>query len=264
LALPPGAYAATPSDCNWNGYDFTAIGATTLYTNDYANAGVTYAFRMCGVVNDSACLFTTSPTSTMFCQHQNSYGPFLTESLAEWPDYASGVTSSAITWSWVNGADYSQGVRMTIQDGTSCGGYGDRTSKVTLVCDPSATTPVAADVFENPTCTYNIIVRTNVLCTPPSGNAVHGPGSSLSSGGLVAAIIIPLIVVFIVLTICFVCCITGGSAWTFSSTSKPKQFTTENQSGNGKYAHNELEESQATEMSEVEPSGEVHTDDQLE
>jgi len=157
------------SGCCGLGYDFSSL-QYDIFGWDSGNTP--YVLHMCGVVNS-----TSNCRGTMVCQQPtcNSRSPYLVS-------YFVGQTNT-ISWSFVNGLDFVQGVRMLAVSGQTCGAY-HRASNILFLCDPRAAHPRVMSVAEKSTCVYTATVYTSLVCPSP---AYLGGGSNIGVANYTSA-----------------------------------------------------------------------------
>jgi hypothetical protein len=112
-------------------------------------------------VQNSSC---SSVPNSMACQTDKQTPP---------NQYSLAVLNSTATTVYTIN---SNGLTMSLQDGTLCGGDGFRELTVNFVCSSSATTPVLTGFIEGEVCHYTANVMTAAVC---SGSVV----TTSSSGG---------------------------------------------------------------------------------
>jgi len=167
-----------------------------------ATSGHMYYFELCGQVVNPAC---ASVQPTMFCQ--------VDKSNTSWVWSLSGHTEGKVQKYTIN----ENGFTMSLQDGTPCGGLGNRSTDIQVVCD--GTTPALVSSFrEIETCHYVAVVRGRCSrgstepfsSTGRKDDGVNESSSSSSklSGGAIAGIVIGSIVGALILlaVLFFVCC----------------------------------------------------------
>ena len=128
-----------------------------------------WVFRPCGAISsDSNCTNAAAATSGgwMVCQDSEyGYGAY------------EGSSWNQHTVSWTPTRN---GVLMIQADGSQCGSYGARVTRAYFLCNPAYTTAQLVNVTEGPTCTYTLLVYTNLVCPSPA-TTCGGAGYDLSA-----------------------------------------------------------------------------------
>ena len=147
-------------------YNLLPLSTTDLVWSD---PNYSWYFRPCGAVSsNSNCTAAAASTSGGWMLCQNSLnGP---------GDYE-GSTYNQYTAYWTTTRN---GVLMTQSDGAGCGTAGARVTRAFFTCNTAATTAYITNITESPTCTYNIIVQTNLVC-PVTTTTCGGAGYDLSA-----------------------------------------------------------------------------------
>ena len=146
------------SACGGLGYDFRNISQSDLSYWDQAE-GWLYYVRLCSAVSQPVCAASLAPQGyrAMICQAQASKQGVpdnFTFPLAVY-------NPNAIYWQYLI-----NGVRATLQDGLKCSIVRGqpRVSIINFICDPTAVTANITSFSENPSCTYNFNINTNLAC----------------------------------------------------------------------------------------------------
>ena len=170
--VPGGAFIS--SQCGGGIYNLTSLAATDILgvVNPVStdNTLYNYYINICGAVRNTNLCFVNNSVNASVCQvsTNSTYG----YPLATWQP-----TVYPVVWQYNGG---SGGVSQIIQNGFSCGGE-ERLTNLTLVCSPTATTPVFVSAVEAPTCHYTITIQTNAVCGAPF--SVAQPAGSCQWGG---------------------------------------------------------------------------------
>lgn len=141
--------------CCFSGYDFRALKTADITGYQNNGLGQPWSFSMCGAARANC-------NGAMICQKPNCpYGS------GSWPlAYYKPAVLVDTHFSWVNGLDFTGGLRMVTANGQMCGAY-PRTTIVELICDPTAAFPRADRAAEDAVCVYTLTVRTIIVCAPP-------------------------------------------------------------------------------------------------
>lgn len=150
--------APCPSGCCGLGYDFSALG-NDMYGYDDDDAQV-WGMRMCGALSTPQC------DGFMLCEqaacHPGGYATF----------GASAFDPYAMQWSFINGRNYSGGVKFAVSNGLLCNETGPGVHIAQFLCDRSALHPSTFVVHVDDTgCTFTSVVYTALVCGPPSLNS---------------------------------------------------------------------------------------------
>jgi len=160
-------------------------------------SGHRFYLELCGQVNDPAC---ASVQPTQFCQVDKNTSTAY--SLARWEQ-------DSVEKYTIN----ENGFTMLLSNGSPCGGLGNRTTQIQVVCDGSRPAYVSS-LREIETCHYVAVVhgRCQRGSTEPfSTGPAQSSSSSKLSGGAIAGIVIGSIVgALILLAILFVFCCSAG------------------------------------------------------
>jgi len=141
-----------------------------------------YVLRLCGSIRESFCLIYTGASALCQLSIPPTDGRLIMAA-------DSGVSSSPLTWTYLNVTNPSLGVRGYIQNGYECGLYSlPSATIVQLVCDRTVPPPSFFYVDDSvtlptsPVCLFLVTVRTAVSCPPLKVTADHS--SSLLSSPL--------------------------------------------------------------------------------
>lgn len=163
------------------------------------DSGFRYYLEICGTVNNAAC---SSVQPTMFCQvNKNSQNAFSLANHAE----------NTLQRYTIN----ENGLTMSLQNGAPCGGFGNRSTQIQIVCDQNAYPAYVTSLREVETCHYVAVVhgRCRAGSTPPTGST-SSSSSSLSGGAIAGIVIGSLVGAIILCVVLFVFCFgAGASSW---------------------------------------------------
>ena len=160
----------TNDTCGGLGYDFHNISQSDLWYWDAGNSTVIY-LRVCGWVSQPNCslvLAAQGYRGSMVCQANSDENGQVAGGIFQLSRY----NPNAFYWQYLP-----NGVRGTIQDGQYCQPtFQPRVTVLNFLCDPTALQANITQYYEDPTCTYNIDISTNIAC---------GNGSRLNPQGAV-------------------------------------------------------------------------------
>ena len=159
------------AECGGGIYDLSGLSASDLLSPPVPGSNYTYVVRVCGSASSTDCSDGAS-----VCQIDHT-APGLNWTLAVWEPAV-----SPVIWQYLG----SGSVAAILQDGTSCDVTiaQNRLTNITFVCDTGAATPVIVSTVENPQCSYDIVVQTDVVCgaafqlSPPTSSSSSSSSSS--------------------------------------------------------------------------------------
>ena len=175
--------AVISTQCGGGIYDLTPLSGQEINTTETGSNWVNYIYlRLCGTVTSTNLCALNSTSPAQVCQIDPSGGGAPT-TLSMYQPYA-----YPTVWQY-NG----NGVSQIVQDGVRCGtAEEERLTNITMVCNAAATTAYISSFSESPTCHYNFVVQTSLVCgTPfspallpaPSQNCTYGPYNLNSISG---------------------------------------------------------------------------------
>jgi len=155
LVLTFSSVSTSAATCGIDNYDFTSIGKSDYYgfATDYSEI---YYLRLCSTVQNLWCQLNSNTADSMVCQ-VNGGDTSSTFNIAN-------NDTSSLKWSYVQSGNASAGVNFQSQTGEYCGPTGhNRALAGTILC--GNTTGTLFPVVENPTCTYNLILTSPLICS---------------------------------------------------------------------------------------------------
>ena len=168
LACPPPAPIQTGTAyCGIGNYNFTLL----ALTQDLAAfaGGYDWYLRLCGAVRNPTIIRQLGGYTAMAVQYSPAYGSYLLASTVN------PTGGTPLSFSFANGVDGTAGINYTIQDGASCGNF-SRAVLGTITCGPYNQ---LLQIFESPTCHYNMNFQTPLACNGGYGNGAPSTGLQL-------------------------------------------------------------------------------------
>ena len=152
-ACQPPVQVAAPYNCSIGPYNFAPLSSLPdLYG---AFGGYTLYMKICGAVTQPDCVRLYGQ-NVQVCQWANSQAAYV-EAMANAP-------SGSMVWSYVNGANATNGIQFVLNDGGYCGAKsppGPRAVVGTITC---GTANAITSYGESPTCTYNFGITSPLAC----------------------------------------------------------------------------------------------------
>jgi len=151
-------FACTAAPCGFGSYDFSSLMSKADWVGLDDDYNEIYYLALCSTVKNLWCTLNSNTKAVQGCQ-VSAGDPAGTFNVM-------GGDSDATKWGYKNGRDATAGISFysaTGEGSGGCPGSRNRITNGTLVC--GNTTGVISSIVENPTCTYNMIVPTAMLCT---------------------------------------------------------------------------------------------------
>lgn len=159
------------STCCYMGYDWSPLKKVDVTGFQRDGLAQPWSFSMCGPAKANC-------NGAMICQKPNCGWGSGSWALA----YYNPTSYLDSHFSYVNGLDFTGGVRMVVANGQMCGSY-PRSAIIEFICDPTAQFPRAGRTAEDAVCVYYMTVRTAIVCAKPK---YFGGGANVGTNNVTA------------------------------------------------------------------------------
>jgi len=163
--IMPAEPAANPP-CVFGNYNFTSMNNSEWFGYDQ-NKEFFYYLRLCGTVQDSLCQADPLTKHSMLCQVQTNNSKMVYN--------IASADVQAMNWTYINPANTSAGVRLTMTNGDMCGPK-NRTTYGLFTCGSTmGNFTVNTSAIDFGDCTYTLHIPSPLACVGEDNNMIEPP-----------------------------------------------------------------------------------------